>query len=286
MPIGPKGPPQKPGLSIRGRVIFDTVRGSPRVRPWPPKKPTTPGSKRNLTAKAFGAANRACKITTSVFYGEHWAATRGTPLLPRDLMIAMMYGRAFALTLEDGRIIRSMASRNDVSTSLDMITQTEGAFLVRGPKYWEARTDIEKGYSGAALKRTTDVTSWDLTSPQPVPYNQVLHDAGGWTTGRSGAHVLRVPAGVQKAIIQCSFRLTSVSETAFSRGWVNGPGGGIQGYGAYFSAPTTSGFVTINISTAPLDVAEGEEYWLQAHSQDASVTLEAMFASFSMWRIH
>lgn len=139
MPINPKGPPQKPGLSIRGRVIFDTVRGVPRARPWPPKKPTKPGTKRNLTAKAFGAANRACKVTASVFYGEHWQATRGTPLLPRDLMIAMMYGRAFALKLEDGRIIRSMASRNDVSKSLDMIGQEPGTVLVRGDHYWEAR---------------------------------------------------------------------------------------------------------------------------------------------------
>lgn len=118
---------------------MSTFRGVPYTRPWPEKKPTKPGTKRHLTAKAFGAANRACKVTASVFYGEHWAATRGTPLLPRDLMIAMMYGRAFALTLEDGRIIRSVASRNDVSKSLDMIGSEPGHTLIRGEKYWQTQ---------------------------------------------------------------------------------------------------------------------------------------------------
>jgi hypothetical protein len=141
--IGPKGPPQKPGLSIRGRVIQSTFRGVPYTRPWPVSKPTKPGSPRARTAKAFGAANRACKVTEASWYGEHWAATRGTPLLPRDLMIAFMYGRAITLIDQDGRTIYSMAARADVSKSLDVLGNTPGSKLIRGAQYWEVQTSFD-----------------------------------------------------------------------------------------------------------------------------------------------
>jgi hypothetical protein len=102
--------------------------------------PLKKGSRREWTAKTFGAANRATKVTAAPIYGNHWETTRGTPMLPRDLMIALMYGRAFALEMPDGTEMWSMQSRNDVSRSLDVLGKTQGAFLTRGEKFWEAKS--------------------------------------------------------------------------------------------------------------------------------------------------
>jgi hypothetical protein len=86
----------------------------------------------------FGAACRATKVTDAHWYGDIWQATRNTTLLPRDLMIAAMYGRAFAVVMPDGRITWAMSAVSDVSKSLDVLGSTVGSILVRGVDWWEA----------------------------------------------------------------------------------------------------------------------------------------------------
>lgn len=155
MPVNPKGPPYKPGPSIRGRAIFSTFRGVPYVRPWPKPMPLKEGTPRAKAAEAFAAANRAIKITDGNFYAEQWKITQGTPMLPRDIMLAAMYGRAYTLVMPDGQEIWSMRARADVSSSLDVLGSTQGKMLVRGERYWEP-ADVPAGAGAWAL--TDDIT--------------------------------------------------------------------------------------------------------------------------------
>jgi hypothetical protein len=198
MAISGRGPPYKPGLSIRGRVLFDTVRGSPRARPWPPSRPTKDGSARQRTARAFAAANRACKVTEASWYGEHWQATRGTPLLPRDLMIAFMYGRAITLIDQNGKTIYSMAARADVSKSLDVLGNTPGDFLVRGPKFWEVMKAPPIN-PGVFLRQEAAAQTINFFTRQDATWDTTVYDAGNWQSDPSNPQVLIVPDDVHFA---------------------------------------------------------------------------------------
>lgn len=285
MAIGPKGPPRKPGLSIRGRVIFDTVRGVPRVRPWPPKKPTKPGTPRHFTAKAFGAANRACKVTASVFYGEHWTATRGTPLLPRDLMIAFMYGRAFALTLTDGRIIRSMATRSDVSKSLDMLGNEPGSSLRRGLKFWEATPASLPAFHGAQVYRAATLGPIN-PSAYLVPWDGLVYDTGGWTDLATNPTRITIPPGIVtmvQAVIQIG--TLDVAGSSFMRIELLKNGDRILPASPFLNvlAGVVDGAFTLPVG--PILVDPGDYLEARITSSDTSIRVRSQFSSLSVWGI-
>jgi hypothetical protein len=64
-------------------------------------------------------------------------AVEDTPLLPRDVLTAMMFNRFANAVLPDGRTLYPVTARNDVSQALDAITQTPNATLIRGAEFWE-----------------------------------------------------------------------------------------------------------------------------------------------------
>lgn len=75
-------------------------------------------------------------------------AVKGTVLMPRDIMVMSLYGRLFQFKFPDGRKVSSMAARADVSDSIDVLAQTPGDLLVRGPQFWEP---ISAGAPGDVL---------------------------------------------------------------------------------------------------------------------------------------
>lgn len=75
-------------------------------------------------------------------------ATKGTPIMPRDLHTMIMSGRAWMITLIDGTRQYSMATMLGISESLDATAQIEGDMLVRGPSFWSR---LIPGASGQVL---------------------------------------------------------------------------------------------------------------------------------------
>lgn len=126
------------GPSLRGRVMLDLYRGSPRARKWPR------GRKYRLKAKTkeqndwFFQAQYATKYWDPWLFQTYAAAVKKTLLLPRDIMTMQMAGRLAYITRADGSPIWSKQMRQDMSYSLDVITHTPGTMLYRGADDWIA----------------------------------------------------------------------------------------------------------------------------------------------------
>lgn len=153
MPHGskyPKGANRPP--SLRGLLQVDAVRGSPRIRAWP--KPR--GQHRNQTnvywTKWLIAATYLYRYQPASIQFALQEATKGTVWMPRDLFISALRGRAYLIRDENGRIYYPMAMRQDVSTSLDAITQIPGSMIYRGADLW---IPVSPGTNGQYLRYTS-----------------------------------------------------------------------------------------------------------------------------------
>jgi len=114
------------------------VRGAERLRSWPRKrgKAIHPTNKRWVDW--FRNVQYWTKYLDAKCYADFEEATRGTPLLPRDLMTMQARGRFVMFFTPEGRKIVTVAVRQDVSDSLDCITDAPLMMLLRGPDGWEA----------------------------------------------------------------------------------------------------------------------------------------------------
>lgn len=124
---------------MRNTVMVDTYRGLPRVRSWPEPRRSRRSAAQREQEEWFRQANKAAKIVHSREQAAVRDATRGSPLQPRDLHIAAMAGRLWAIQLPAGSKIFPYAALKDVSDSLDTIEQRPGFILVRGDDDWKGQ---------------------------------------------------------------------------------------------------------------------------------------------------
>ncbi len=131
---GRKGPP------FTKRIQADVVRGVPRVRAWPPKKPVARSQKWKDQIEWFTQANWATKYWPAEFQWTIREAVKGSPFYPRDIMLMLMSGRFAYVSFTDGSTYYPMAARQDISQSLDVLSSVPNSVLVRGPDWWVAAT--------------------------------------------------------------------------------------------------------------------------------------------------
>lgn len=191
-PFGSGGRGKSRGPSLKGRLMVDVCAGKIRVRAWPRSR----GDKLHPHTVAqndwFLQANWATKYWAPMLSMQAAEAVAGTPLMPRDLMIQIMAGRTFSITLEDGRTLYSMASMKEVSGSLDTIAQTPGSMMFRGDEVW---TQIPAGEPGQVLiyqpppqgpqwsPGAADGAAWTLIKEQVISSSTasiVVPDLGGY----------------------------------------------------------------------------------------------------------
>lgn len=134
--------------SLRGRYIVDEWRGKPRLRAWPQRRPKKQSPAQKEAMAKFAEANLMAKYIDPKEMVLWNRLTSGTQLMPRDLLIQCMYGRAFTIYMLDGRVYRSMASLRDISELLDFFSSTPGTILVRGDGLWYG---LEPGDNGQVL---------------------------------------------------------------------------------------------------------------------------------------
>lgn len=129
--------PPKRNPSLRGSLMIDTVNGQVRVRAWPKKRPQPPTAAQAPVRVKFAQSQYAWNYMAD--NQQRWIMEQraNTPLLPRDVVTAMMFNQLANFQLPDGRMLYPMPARTEVSFALDAITQTEGAFLRRGGNGWE-----------------------------------------------------------------------------------------------------------------------------------------------------
>lgn len=151
--------PRRPAL--RGSLQLDIVNGQERARAWPKKRGRPKSALTREQVDTFRQCQWAIKYWPPEMQKACAEAVAGTPLLPRDLMTMIMYGRFVQVGYEDGgRDLYSMAQLNDVSQSLDVISSTPGDTLVRGAEYWQGVP-----FSGGGGGSTANLIPWSAPRP-------------------------------------------------------------------------------------------------------------------------
>lgn len=180
------GPPNRRGPSLSSGMMIDTVRGVPRARAWPAKRGKP---KSDAQAQAVEDFRRSQKLAKRAFPEQQrqlFEATAGTPFMPRDLAVMSMFGRMIAADLDNGSILRGRRVVQDVSESLDLITNQVGSMLVRGPEGWIGFTQAQ------------NFAAWfnnqDYVGPQTPTSSSSWCFKGARMTCRSGASVFRTSA--------------------------------------------------------------------------------------------
>ena len=124
--------------SFTGRMQVYASRGVLRVAKWPRKrgKPTHPTTL--WWNDWFRQANFLAKYADAMSHARAIEMTTGTPLYPRDVLLAAMRGRLYSWVDETGWRWFPVAAQGDVSESLDVLAQTIGSVLVRAVDRWRS----------------------------------------------------------------------------------------------------------------------------------------------------
>lgn len=184
---------RRPGS--KGLVMGDMVRGVERVRAWPRKRGKSKTQQQKEQTEAFRQAQWAFKYQDAAVIETITEMVAGTPLMPRDLFLMMVSGRAFAFQHEGEPIQYSMAALQDVSESLDVIDATPGHMLVRGPQFWEGQPVPGGGGGTSAWTLLDDKTITTPISRWPVSvagFNDLMFILMNVTTSSSGNRVVEV----------------------------------------------------------------------------------------------
>lgn len=188
------------------------LRGQLLLCKWPRKRgrplhPTT----REQNEK-FRQANWLAKYAPAAIQMAHRTVVEGTSLLPRDLMIASMYGRGFDFVIPGARRRYPVAARQDLTDTLDILGALAGGIIARGPDQWEGVSPTQAGQaliSGPTGQAPTYQTIgsqdglWvqveDVTLPADLALN-AFHDtviAGNWNAIEYQALLKGSPSGQQ-----------------------------------------------------------------------------------------
>jgi len=129
---------KKRGPGLNKAVMIDTVRGQGRIRKWPKGRTIAKGTAQRARNDKFRVASQFMKYLTAREWFVITEAVKGTPLMPRDVMMMLLYLRIYQIQNSIEGTIYSMAERQDVSDSLDVLGSTPGFTLIRGAEFWEA----------------------------------------------------------------------------------------------------------------------------------------------------
>lgn len=179
--LPPSGKTPQRRLSLKGVLMEDVSQGQERTRAWPRSRGKSLHPKTKEQMEWFRQAQWATKYMDPkqmVIFNE---MTKGTPLLPRDIATMMMAGRLFSFEMADGRSINAMQTQNDVSQSLDAISQEIGTTLIRKPEGWRGVPPLPANRAGVVLQRAAAFSTVSNAAPIPVVWTtEVLDQASYW----------------------------------------------------------------------------------------------------------
>lgn len=134
-----------------GRALTYVRRGQVIQQAWPPKQSASTLAKTADQREWFRQANKLAKYAAPSDMVLAREVTAGTPLMPRDILLAAMAGRLWSWRSDDGGVWYSMAAQQDVSQSLDALGQVEGDLLVRFADQWSV---INPAFGSLILRDT------------------------------------------------------------------------------------------------------------------------------------
>jgi len=120
----------------------------------------------------FRQANWLVKYAPAQIQQTHRDLVAGTQLLPRDMMIAAIYGRGLTWQIIGQRRRYPVAAKRDLSETLDILGAVAGDILVRGAESWYTTQAPDPGmllYSGAPGTPPT----WQALSNAPAVWHPI-----------------------------------------------------------------------------------------------------------------
>jgi len=202
-----------------GRTFYvRELRGQLIVSKWPrrrgrPTHPTTIAQN-----EKFKQANWLTKYASAAVQMTQRAIVEGTQMLPRDLMIAAMYGRGPYIDIPGPQRRYPIAAIQDLSDTLDILGAVPGSVLVRASGLWEVRTPGVAGYVLTAQ-----------TPPAPAAWAPQLSAPGSWVQIENKIltsalaigvnHVIAIPTNVQElelVVYQASTTLGTRTRVRFN----------------------------------------------------------------------
>lgn len=262
--------------SMRGNLLQDTTRGVERNRAWPEPRGSRQTRAQREQTDWFRQANWAFKLQDPKTIQMFTEAAAGTSLYPRDIFSIMAAGGLFSLVKDDGKVMYPMQSILAVSESLDVITQTIGATLVRGPERWTAGPLIPPTgklstravmSADKALPASGQIFAWDA-----APINELQ----AWSSPQASR--LTVPASITRVELGFIFTATggaagNVAANIYKNGQIIAAQSASSGYAGY----------NLCVLTGPIDVTPGDYFEAAvARSSAAAKTLVALSTGFWM----
>lgn len=143
---------QSVGPSLKGLYYEYERQGQWIASAMPPKRPGPGSALQERAKKLFSDACKAMKAMDPSIIAYAMENAKGTPMLPRDVMLINLNGRGPVFYFKDGERRFSMAARIDLSELLDMIASTPGALMYR------ATDDLWRGIAVGAGGQQLQVT--------------------------------------------------------------------------------------------------------------------------------
>lgn len=232
--------------------------------------------------EAFGWA---CKATTWAIDFDRIAAeegSKGTPWLPRDILVAAMYGTLVTVVTRDGRTFggaRLVAA--DIQALLNQITDTPGAILVRGEDSWiglgpGTATQVLTAFGSGLIPQWADNVQPNVGGYTPAMINQAWAAANAENFCCQATQV-QPSADIDVAAVYVGIVGTAgLTMKAFIGDMTTNIASGVIGTRvtqgptiAAFQEPNWYGYVRLPL-TAPITLAAGSIYTVGATRQDGT----------------
>ena len=179
--LPPRGKTVTRRPTFKGVMMQDVSNGVERNRKWPRSRGKSLHPNTLDQMDWFRQAQWATKYMDQKIMVSFMEATKGTPLLPRDIATMMFAGRWLYFRLPNGRKVFSVQALKDVSASLDVISQTPGHQLLRGPEYWYGVPQITGNRVGVMLRRPAVTAAPNTAAGYTISWtNEDIDQAAYW----------------------------------------------------------------------------------------------------------
>lgn len=148
--------------AFRGVVVVRNTRWGIVVQKWPRKKPVKKSASRVMRESLFAYAAHWSVNPEPIGYQTAILLTKGTLMMPRDMLIQACFANALTFIRPDGSTMqRYYDVAADPQATLDLITDEPGAMLVRLPEGW---VGLLPGNDGQILTCRDGIPDWDNPS--------------------------------------------------------------------------------------------------------------------------
>lgn len=137
-------------------MYLRTLNGQVIASKWPRKRGPPKKKAHAQQTRWFAHARKLSKWAIPKQQIAARDATHRTPLMPTDVIMSAMAGRLYRVIIPGQGTYRSLRAMNDISRSLDIVSDVPGAVLVRGEDHW----------TGMPMPTTASQWFWSRPGPQ------------------------------------------------------------------------------------------------------------------------